>query len=233
MSRSLLAVAAALWAALGLGQDAGATELPKGKVWAFPQAYIMQNSYGSLASCRKLQESYDAQGWPHGRNLETLVALDRKIKSSVFLKPDSGADTWTPLASLLLKGKRKPSADCDDVSITAAELAVCAGFEPENLGVMITQFPGRVREMHMVAFFSDPGAGIWIFGDTMGRPRAFEQLNQKLHFYAYLDDITEWWATVDPITGEALTQSLPTSSLPLPGETLDTVKGACYNGHKG
>lgn len=232
MSKVLLTVVAALWAALGPVQEAGATELPKGKVWAFPQAFIMQNTYGSVASCKKLQEAYDAQGWPRGTSLETLVALDRRIKSSVFLKPDNGADTWTPLASLLLRGQRKPAADCDDVSISSAQLAVCAGFEAQNLGVMITQYPGRAREMHMVAFVRDPGAGIFIFGDTMGRPRSFEQLNQKLHYYAYLSDITKWWAITDPLTGEALTQSLPTSSLPLPGETLDTVKGACYHGHK-
>lgn len=211
----------------------GAVELPKSREWAFPQAFIMQKAYGSLASCAKYQDLYDAHGWPHGKSLQTLVELDRRVKTSVFLRPDNGADTWTPLASVLLQEKRKPAADCDDVSITSAEMAVCAGFEARNLGVMITQFPGRAREMHMVAFYNEPGAGMWVFGDTMGRPRPFEQLNQKLHYYAYLGDLTKWWALIDPLTGEALTQSLPISSLPLPGETLDTVSGSCHNGHKG
>lgn len=217
----------ALVGTIGLAGPSSAGHLPKEREWAFPQAFIMTRAYGTLNSCAKLQDAYAAKGWPQGRSLDTLRAIDKRLKSSVFLRPDTGADTWTPLAADLLTLKRRPAADCDDVSITSVQFAVCAGFPAQNLGVMITQYPGRAREMHMVAFYDDPQSDIWIFGDTMGRPRPLSQLNQKLHYFAYLTDITRWWALTDPETGKPLSQDLPTSSIPGPGDTLDLEQGSC------
>lgn len=208
---------------------AGAVDnpFPEIREWAMPQAFIMQRKFGNVDTCAGLEQAYQAAGWPVGASFETIKQIDRKLKQNIFLRPDAGADTWTPLTRTVIEGARKPAADCDDVGVTSAQLAICAGFPAENLGLMVTQLRSRSNEMHVVAFLVTPDSGVYIFGDTMGRPRSIEQLNQKIHYYAYMDDVTKWWALRDPNTGEVLTQALPTSSLPLPGDSVDVEAGAC------
>lgn len=208
---------------------AGAVDnpFPEVRAWAMPQAFIMQRTYGNVDTCAGLEEAFRANGWPVGVSFDTIKQIDRKLKKSIFLRPDEGPDTWTPLTRTVIEGSRKPAADCDDVGVTSAQLAICAGFPAENLGLMVTQLRSRSNEMHVVAFFVAPDSGVYIFGDTMGRPRPIEQLQQKIHFYTYMDDVTKWWALRDPNTGEVLTQALPTSSLPMPGDSVDLDAGSC------
>lgn len=207
-------IPAALIALAGAQAAANENLLPQVRAWAMPQAFIMERSFGRVDTCDQMQAAYEAGGWPSGVSLESLKAIDRRLKSRVFLRPDQGPDTWTPLAATVIRDDRKPAADCDDVAVTGAQLAVCAGFPAERLGLLVTQLPSRAGEMHVVAFYADPTDSLWVFGDTMGRPRPFAQLRQKALFYAYFDDVTKWWALRDPNTGEVLTQALPTASIP-------------------
>lgn len=195
--------------------------------WFMPQSNIMKRDFGSIATCGSLQQSYDANEWPHGASIESLQQIDYRLKKRLFYRNDPGADTWTPLASVVIEGKRKPAADCDDVAVTSAQLAVCAGFPASQLGLLVTQLPTRQSEMHIVAFFADAASGVWVFGDTMGKPRALSRIGQNLHYYAFIDDITEWWALRDPKTGRSLTTSMATSSIPLEGTPLDIERGSC------
>ncbi|WP_185796085.1 hypothetical protein [Paragemmobacter straminiformis] len=196
--------------------------------WFMPQSNIMKRDFGSIATCGALQSSYDANEWPHGTSIESLQEIDNRLKKRVFFRPDPGADTWTPLTAAVIEGKRKPAADCDDVAVTSAQLAVCAGFPSSRLGLLVTQLPTRQSELHIVAFYSDTDTGVWVFGDTMGKPRALSRIGQNLHYYAFIDDITHWWALRDPKTGRVLTSSLATSSIPDEfARPLDLEGGSC------
>lgn len=206
---------------------------PEIMTWPIPQATIMKRDFGSVSTCAQLQAAYDAAGWPQGVGLETLQQIDKRLKQSVFLRPDRGPDTWTPLTATVIEGRRKPAADCDDVAVTGAQLAVCAGYPSDRLGLLVTQLPTRQNELHVVAFYNDAQTGVWIFGDTMGRPRAISSLGQRIHFYAFLDNVTKWWALRDPMTGGGLTGSLATSSIPQEGEgePSDMDSGTCKHPH--
>lgn len=223
---------AALTPSIGLPAAAHENPFPEIKNWYFPQSNILERDFGSIATCGALQQAYDVNGWPKGVSLESLRAIDTRLKKSVFLRPDQGPDTWTPLTSTVIEGKRKPAADCDDVAVTGAQLAVCAGFPADGLGLLVTQLPARQNELHVVAFYSDPQNGVWIFGDTMGRPRAFSKLGQELHYYAFIDDITTWWAMRDPRTGKVLTGGGATSSIPDATESSDPDATTCKHLHK-
>lgn len=179
-----------------------------------PQSNIMQRDFGRIDTCAALQSAYDAAGWPKGADPATLRDIDRRLKTGVTLIPDRGQDTWTPLARTVIAGTRKPAADCDDVAVTGAQLAVCAGFPAERLGLLVTRIATRRNELHVVAFYTDPETGVWVFGDTMGKPRALSNLGQTVHFFTFIDNITNWWALRDPRTGKPLTGSLATSSIP-------------------
>lgn len=71
-----------------------------------------------------------------------------------------------------------------------------------------------------------------IFGDTMGKPRAFADIEQRVHCDACIDNITGFWALRDPQTGKVLTGSVATLSIPGPDLPLDTAKGSCPHLHK-
>lgn len=197
------------------------------KSWPILQAYILHSQYGRLDTCTAMQRAYDSAGWPSGISFDTMRQIDRRLKSGVILRPDQGPDTWTPLAKIVIDGKRRPTADCDDMAITSAQLAVCAGFPARSLGLMITQLSGSADEMHLVAYYTDPSSSVWIFGDTMGRPRPLAQLGQKIHYFAEFNDITKWWVVRDPATGKLLTPNLPTSTIPSGDTFFDLDQGSC------
>jgi predicted transglutaminase-like cysteine proteinase len=236
MSRNALLSALVTSSALSLATPFPALAVdnpfPEIREWAMPQAFIMHRKYGDLDTCAGMEAAYAAGGWPSGVSLDSLQQIDRKLKQRVFLRPDQGPDTWTPLTRTVIAGDRKPAADCDDVAVTGAQLAICAGFPADDVGLMVTQLPSRAGEMHVVAFFVAPDSGTYVFADTMGRPRPIEQLRQKVHFYTYMDDVTKWWALRDPNTGQILTQALPTSSLPTAGDVVDLEEGSCKHLHR-
>lgn len=221
--------------ALGVGQSAPAiardNPFPEYMKWPFPQATIMHRDFGSVSTCKSLQQAYDDNAWPSGVSLDSLRQIDKRLKTSVFLRPDVGPDTWTPLTATVITGGRKPAADCDDVAVTGAQLAVCAGFPADRLGLIVTQLPTRQNELHVVAFYADPQSGVWVFGDTMGLPRSLENLSQRMHFYAFLDNVTEWWALRDPRSGKQLTGSVGTSSIPDAPVPQNLVEGSCKHAH--
>lgn len=230
IKRFIIALISTLASATGAG--ARDNPFPQIMTWPFPQATIMQRDFGSVATCGSLKDAYKANGWPSGVSFTTLQSIDKRLKENVFLRPDQGPDTWTPLTKTVIEGDRRPAADCDDVAVTSAQLAVCAGFPSDRLGVLVTQLPAKQGELHLVAFYTDAESGVWIFGDTMGKPRAFADLKQRVHYYAYLDNITEFWALRDPETGKVLTGSIATSSIPGPDIPLETAKGSCPHLHK-
>lgn len=201
--------------------------LPRIKTWPIAQAYILNSAYGRLDSCGALQAAYVTAGWPRGISLATMQQLDRRLKSGVILRPDPGPDTWTPLARTVVEGKSRPGADCDDVAITSAQLAVCAGFPARSLGLMITQLPSGANDLHLVAYFIDTSRSIWVFGDTMGRPRPLAQLGQRIHYHAQFSDLTKWWVVRDPENGALLTQGLPTSTVPDEVLAFDADRKSC------
>ena len=187
-----------------------------GKSIPVPQATIMASRFPNVASCNSYQDAYLAAGWPRGVGIDTVKQIDSLVRKRMVLRNDSGADVWTPLTAALIAGKR-PVGDCDDMSITNAQLAVCAGMPADRLGLLITANPnGNRGELHMLAFYKDPKDQTWVFGDTFGRPRALSRVSQRLIFMAYLNDVTRWYGLLgrgDPSLG---TSEIPaTSAIPL------------------
>lgn len=216
----LLALAAAPAAALDTLPDSTARSKP------FPQAYVMQAQNAPVSTCDGLLDAYLAAGWPRAEGFPAIKQIDRRVKDRVALRNDPDGDIWTPLARQVITGM-PAQGDCDDVSVTNAQLAVCAGMPAENLGLLVTESPNRRGEMHMVAFYKDPADAVWVFGDTLGRPRPLSKLGQKLYYFAYLDRVTDFWAVRDQDTGEALLGSIPTSAIPAPDDVIDLVRGSC------
>lgn len=207
----------ALFAALLALPAQAADSLPEagGKAIPVPQATIMARSHPDVASCTAYQNAYTAAGWPRGGGIDTIQQIDRLVRARMVFRNDSGTDTWTPLTRALIAGKR-PAGDCDDMSISSAQLAVCAGIPADRLGLLITTSPlGRGRELHMLAFYIDPSDRTWVFGDTFGRPRPLSRVDERLVFMAYLDNVTAWYGLLgrsDPSRG---TSDLPaTSTIP-------------------
>lgn len=214
----LIALALAFAAAPALAADS----IPNATSQSFPvpQASIMAREHARVDTCAALQDAYDAGGWPRGTGVETLKQIDSRVKQRMTLRNDVGVDTWTPLSAAILSGKR-PSGDCDDLSVTTAQFAICAGMPANRLGLLITESPNRGSgELHMLAYYSDPSDRTWVFGDTFGRPRALSKVNQRLLFFARMDQVTKWYALTGR-DGEPLTSALPdaTSSIPLLPET--------------
>lgn len=191
-----------------------------GPSFPVPQASIMAREHAPVNTCANLQDAYVAGGWPRGTGIDTLKQIDSRVKQRMTLKNDVGVDTWTPLSAAILSGKRV-SGDCDDLSVTTAQFAICAGMPANRLGLLITESPNRGSgELHMLAYYSDPSDRTWVFGDTFGRPRALSKVNQRVLFFARMDQVTKWHALTGR-DGEPLTSALPdaTSSIPLLPET--------------
>ncbi|AWB48138.1 hypothetical protein HYN69_06045 [Gemmobacter aquarius] len=202
--------------------------------WSMPQSNILQRDFGRLDTCAALQQAYDAAGWPTGTSISALREIDKRLKTGVTLIPDKGQDRWTPLTGTVISGARKPAADCDDVAVTGAQLAICAGFPADRLGLIVTQLPSRRNELHVVTFYDDPESGVWVFADTMDRMRPITQLGQTMHYFAFIDSVTIWWALRDPRTGKPVATGAPTSSLPetaAPVSPDDFAKGTCKHPH--
>ena len=105
-----------------------------------PQAAAMDRNFPRSADCDALRADYIAAGWPMGAGIETLRGIDARLKRQLVMRNDAGPDVWTPLATAIVAGKR-PAGDCDDISVTSAQLAICAGMPPEDVGVLITTSP--------------------------------------------------------------------------------------------
>lgn len=231
-----LACACLALAALAVATPLAARDspFPQTMGWSMPQSNIMQRDFGRLDTCAALQQACDAAGWPKATGMSALAEIDKRLKTGVTLIPDKGQDRWTPLTGTVISGARKPAADCDDVAVTGAQLAVCAGFPPERLGLIVTQLPSRRNELHVVTFYDDPATGVWVFADTMGRMRPVAQLGQTMRYFAYIDSVTRWWALRDPRTGKPVATGAPTSSLPetaAPVSPDDIASGTCKHPH--
>lgn len=179
-----------------------------------PQAAAMDRDFPRTADCDALRADYIAAGWPMGAGIETLRTIDARLKRQLVMRNDAGADVWTPLASAIIKGKR-PAGDCDDISVTSAQLAICAGMPPEDVGLLITTSPKTgALELHMMAFYRDHTGRVWVFGDSFGKPRALSKVRQDLLFFANMGDVRRWYALHDS-DGTAPDAAGPTSSIPV------------------
>lgn len=214
----MIRIAFAFIAALAFAPAFAADTLPApgGKAIPVPQATIMSRQYPGVGSCTQYQDDYLAAGWPRGVDIETVKQIDSLVRKRMVLRNDAGADVWTPLTGALIAGKRA-AGDCDDMSITNAQLAVCAGMPSDRLGLLITANPnGTNGELHMLAFYKDPKDQTWVFGDTFGRPRALSRVSQRLIFMAYLNDVTRWYGLLGRDAPSGGTSEIPaTSAIPL------------------
>lgn len=224
MARFVLAFIAALLAIPAWALDS--LPAPSGKAIPVPQASVMARKYPAVASCSQYQDAYLAAGWPRGVGVETVKQIDSLVRKRMALRNDRGTDVWTPLTAALIAGKR-PTGDCDDMSISNAQLAVCAGIPADRLGLLITSNPnGDSGELHMVAFYNDASDRTWVFGDTFGRPRALSRVSQRLIFMAYLNDVTRWYGLLGRDAPVGTSEIPATSAIPLLADATQSF-GSC------
>lgn len=158
-----------------------------------PQAIAMQRQFPQSFDCSELRAAYVQAGWPTGNGPAVVQQIDARLKRQLVLRPDRGADQWRPLASTIVQG-RQAAGDCDELSVTSVQMAVCAGIPAEHLGLLITTSPNRgPSELHMVAFFREAGGRIWIFGDSLGTPRPLSRLKEEILYFSRLPDIRRWY----------------------------------------
>ncbi|MEZ5755475.1 MAG: hypothetical protein R3D90_12160 [Paracoccaceae bacterium] len=193
----------------------GATETlppPGGKSIPVPQASTMAATFHDVGDCSPYAAAYAAAGLPRGNGVETIRQIDSLLRKRMLLRDDRGPDTWTPLLSVLISGKR-PTGDCEDMAITTAQMAVCAGIPADRLGLLITTSPkGGTAEMHMLAFYKDAADKTWVFGDTFARPRPLSKVRERLVFMTYMTDVTRWHGLLGLRDLPAGTSQLPSTS---------------------
>ncbi|MEY4870763.1 MAG: hypothetical protein RLZZ563_93 [Pseudomonadota bacterium] len=221
-------IALALTFFTSIGPAFAADSLPGSTPLAMPvpQATIMARKHPPVGTCTALQDAYLAAGWPRGVGIDTIKQIDSRVKQRMILKNDVGLDVWTPLGAAILNGKR-PSGDCDDMSVTTAQFAICAGMPADRLGLLITSSPkGGRGELHMLAFYQDPADRFWVFGDTFGRPRALGRVGQKLLYFTHMDHVTQWFS-LRSRDGAPLTSDLPDATSAIPELPETPVYGSC------
>lgn len=158
-----------------------------------PQAITMQRQFPKVFDCAGLRAPYLRAGWPIGSSLSTLRRIDARLKRQIVLRPDQGMDAWTPLGSAILKG-RQAVGDCDELSVTSLQMAICAGIPARQLGLLITESPnGGGADLHMVAYFRETRGRIWIFGDSFGPPRPLSSLREEVLYLSHLPDVRRWY----------------------------------------
>lgn len=173
-----------------------------------PQAKSMHRHFPQTFDCRALRDSYVRAGWVMGANVETIKGIDSRLKQQFVMRADDGGDRWIPLAATAIQG-HQVAGDCDELSVTSVQLAICAGIPASHLGLLITSSPNRnANELHMLAFFRDAASRTWVFGDSFGRPRPLSHLREEVLYFSYASDVTRWYTIMsDGIT--TARQSVP------------------------
>lgn len=200
---------------------------PGGEVIPVPQASKMARSFHDVGDCSPYAAAYAAAGLPRGNGVETIRQIDSLLRQRMRLRDDRGPDSWTPLLSVLVAGKR-PVGDCEDMAITTAQMAVCAGIPADRLGLLITTSPkGGTAEMHMLAFYKDASDKTWVFGDTFSRPRPLSKVRERLVFMAYMTDVTRWQGLLGLRDLPAGTSSLPSNPSVAAASTVEATPRQC------
>lgn len=182
---------------------------PYGPAISVPQAQGLMQSHPDLASCAQYRNDYVSAGWPQGNSFDTIRQIDSLMRKRVVFRTDTNGDRWEVLTSDLLAGKRT-DGDCEDMAITAAQLAVCAGVPADRLGLLITDSPkAGADELHMVAFYRDAGDRVWVFGDTFGKPRALSRVKERLLFMASIRNVSAWYSLRNSGDGSIGTSATP------------------------
>lgn len=180
-----------------------------GPAISVPQARGLMQRHPDLAGCRDYRETYAASGWPRGDGFDSIRRIDDLLRKRVIFRADSGGDRWALLTGDVLAGKRV-DGDCEDMAITAAHLAVCAGIPADRLGLLITDSPkASADELHMVAFYRDAGDRVWVFGDTFGKPRALSRVKERLLFTASIRNVSAWYSLRNRSDGAIGTSATP------------------------
>jgi predicted transglutaminase-like cysteine proteinase len=182
---------------------------PYGPAISVPQAQGLMQRHPDLASCAQYRNDYLAAGWPKGNSFDTIRQIDGLMRKRMVFRTDTNGDRWEVLTSDMLAGQRT-DGDCEDMAITAAQLAVCAGVPSDRLGLLITDSPkAGADELHMVAFYRDAGDRVWVFGDTFGKPRALSRVKERLLFMASIRNVSAWYSLRQSGDGSIGTSATP------------------------
>lgn len=209
MFRGILIATTILMAGPVLGYES--MPVPSGPAISVPQARSLIQNNPDLAACGAYRAAYAKAGWPQGSGFASIRQIDGLLRKRMVFRDDAAGDRWALLTGDVLAG-RQTYGDCEDMAITAAHLAVCSGIPADRIGLLITDSPKvNSGELHMVAFYRDPGDRVWVFGDTFGKPRALSSLRERLLFMASIRNVSAWYGLRNRGDG-----SIGTSATPLP-----------------
>lgn len=175
--------------------------------WSFPRVketvhatrssntnYFLKNN-PNFASCGELAQTFKQSGLPRFKGLASIAEIDQFVKARINYRRDSaGMDKWNNLAAAVLANKRV-NGDCDDLAVTAAAIAICAGADPSRIGFAI--FNAKTFKAagadHIVATYTEPSGRVVAFGDS-NDPFLWNAADRKLQprFTAKASDISRW-----------------------------------------
>lgn len=109
-----------------------------------------------------------------------LKAADAKARRNFIYTSEQG-DKWRSFAVEALEG-RSWRGDCDDLTSTAADIAIRMGIKKEQLwfAVVATGQSGAGKADHLVALAKDEKGKWWVIGDTFGAMYPLASMKHEL-----------------------------------------------------
>lgn len=157
-------------------------------------SYFLKNN-PDFASCGELTQTFKRSGIGKFKGLASIAEIDQFVKARMNYRRDSGGlDRWNNHAAAVLSNKQV-NGDCDDLAVTAAAIAICAGADPSRIGFAI--FNAKTFKAsgadHIVATYTEPSGRVIAFGDS-NDPFLWNAADRKLQprFTAKASDISRW-----------------------------------------
>ena len=175
------------WSAPRVKQIINASQSPNTR-------YFLKNN-PDFAHCGELTGAFERSGLGKFKGLTSLAEIDQFVKARINYRREGGSlDRWNNLAAAVL-GNKMVEGDCDDLAITTAAVAICAGADPSRIGFAI--FNAKTFKAsgadHIVATYTEPSGRVIAFGDS-NDPFLWNAADRQLQpkFTARASDISRW-----------------------------------------
>ena len=147
-----------------------------------------------FVNCASHQEMFRKLGLPRFTGIESLAEYERMVESTLYYTTEGMTDTWRNMIGNVLTGTSAP-ADCDDIAITTAALAICGGADINRIGFVVynARSYGPDNANHIAATYKMPDGRTVVFGD-INSPTLWNAADRGLRpaFSARASNIKTW-----------------------------------------